>query len=72
MAEQQLNRADVSPRFEEVDGKGVAERMRSDGLGNATAATGLLTFTLHRTPREGVVGTIELVYFELLPFLSTS
>ena len=49
---------DVGPRFQEVDRKCVSKRMGSDRFGNSTAATGFLTFPLHRAPGDGVVGTI--------------
>src|ERR1700687_5215800 len=43
VAEQQLNRADVGSRFQQMDGKRVAHRMRADRLANAGEAPSLLT-----------------------------
>src|ERR1700687_4854277 len=42
VAEQQLNRADVGSRFQQMDGKRVAHRMRADRLANAREAPSLL------------------------------
>ena len=47
MAEQQLNGAQVSAGFEQVDGKGMAQRVRGDRLGDASPAPRLFTGVLH-------------------------
>ena len=43
MAEQQLDGAQVSAGFEQVDGKGMAQRVRGDRLGDASPAPRLFT-----------------------------
>ena len=46
MAQEQLNGAQVGARFEQVNRKGMAQRVRADGLGdagpNARCAAGML------------------------------
>ena len=56
VTEQQLNGAQIGTGFEQMDGKGVAQRMRCDGLGESGESMGLLTCVLDRLSRDRVVG----------------
>ena len=58
MAEQQLNGAQVSAGFEQVDGKGMAQRVRGDRLGDASPAPRLFTGVLHGEGRDRLIGDV--------------
>jgi hypothetical protein len=58
MAEQQLDGADVGTRFQQVDGKGMSQRMRRDRFANATKAMGLLASFRYGVPADMPVGKI--------------
>jgi len=47
MAEQQLNGADISSGFEQVNSKGVPQTVRCSRLPNGTTTAGFLTRLLH-------------------------
>jgi hypothetical protein len=53
MSEQELNRANVCSIFQQVDGKGMSQRMGRDGLRNAANAVGFLTRILDGASRDG-------------------
>ena len=48
MAEQELNGADVGASFQQVDRKGVTQRMGRDRFGNFADTVGLLALALNR------------------------
>jgi hypothetical protein len=48
MPEQQLNGANISALFQQVNGKSVSKRMRRDGFRNFANPVGLLALLLNR------------------------
>ena len=58
MAKQQLDGAQVRTRFEQVDGKGVAQRVRCDRLSDAGPAPRLFTGVLHGKGRDRLIGDV--------------
>jgi len=52
VAEQQLDRTDIRACFQQMDGKGVAQRMWGDEFFQTGAAAGLLAGLRHRFPAD--------------------
>jgi hypothetical protein len=55
MSEQQLDGAQVRAGFEQVDGKGMAQRVRGDRLGDVCPTPRFLTGGLHGEGRDRLI-----------------
>ncbi len=58
MAKQQLDGAQVRAGFEQMDGKGMAQRVRGDRLGDAGPAPRLFAGVLHGEGRDRLIGDV--------------
>ena len=58
MAKQQLDGAQVRAGLEQVDGKGMAQRVRGDRLGDAGPAARLFAGVLHGEGRDRLIGDV--------------